>query len=116
MHKNLVSLGFLDAESQEYKDKHKQISELEAEKSKARQNIDNLKKKFLSIDLSNSLVEKAKRNIKFAKKANCVFEKIADEISIRGKIIKTMNDNSGYYYSSKPNLSRQELRTILRLK
>jgi len=115
---NSVSGYYLtyDSESQEYKDKHKQISELEAEKSKARQNIDNLKKKFLSIDLSNSLVEKAKRNIKFAKKANCVFEKIADEISIRGKIIKTMNDNSGYYYSSKPNLSRQELRTILRLK
>lgn len=116
MHKNLISLGFLDADSQEYKDKYKQISELENEKFKARQNIDNLKKKFLNSDLSSSLVEKAKRNIKFAKKANCVFEKIADEISIRGKIIKTMNDSSGYYYSSKPNLSRQELRTILRLK
>ena len=116
MHKNLISLGFLDVDSQEYKDKYKQISELENEKFKARQNIDNLKKKFLSFDLSNSLVEKAKRNIKFAKKANCVFEKIADEISIRGKIIKTMNDSSGYYYSSKPDLSRQELRTILRLK
>lgn len=116
MHKNLISLGFLDADSQEYKDKYKQISELENEKFKARQNIDNLKKKFLSFDLSNSLVERARRNIKFAKKANCVFEKIADEISIRGKIIKTMNDSSGYYYSSKPNLSRQELRTILRLK
>ncbi len=116
MHKNLISLGFLDADSQEYKDKYKQISELENEQFKARQNIDNLKKKFLSSDLTNSLVEKAKRNIKFAKKANCVFEKIADEISIRGKIIKTMNDSSGYYYSSKPNLSRQELRTILRLK
>lgn len=116
MHKNLISLGFLDADSQEYKDKYKQISELENEQFKARQNIDNLKKKFLSSDLTNSLVERAKRNIKFAKKANCVFEKIADEISIRGKIIKTMNNSSGYYYSSKLNLSRQELRTILRLK
>lgn len=116
MHKNLVSLGFLDAESQEYKDKHKQISELEFEKFKVRQNIDNLKKKFLSIDLADSLKQRAERNIKFNKKANCVFEKIMGETSIRGKIIRTMNDNSGYYYSSKPNLSRQELRTILRLK
>lgn len=116
MHKNLISLGFLDAESQEYKDKHKQISELEAEKFKVRQNIENLKKKFLSSDLADSLKQRAERNIKFNKKANCVFEKIIGEISIRGKIIRAMNDNSGYYYSSKPSLSRQELRTILRLK
>jgi hypothetical protein len=117
MHKNLVSLGFLDAESQEYKDKYKQLNELETEKAKVHQSIENLKKRFLSTDLADSLKQRAEHNIKFNKKANCVFEKIMGEISIRGKIIRAMNDSVGYYYyASKPNLSRQELRTILRLK
>lgn len=116
MHKNLLSLGFLDFDSQEYMDKYKQISEFEAEKSKARRNIDNLKKKFFSLDLANSLKERAERNIKFRTKANCIFDKIKDEASLRGKIIRNMEDASEYYYSSKPSLSRQELRTILRLK
>lgn len=116
MRDNLISLGFLDADSQEYKDKYAQVREIESEKIKKRQNIDGLKKKFLNSNVSDSLMKKAERNSKFSVKANRVFSEIMSENSIRGKIIQAMHDCGSYYYSKSPYLSRQDLRTILRIK
>lgn len=116
MRDNLISLGFLDADSQEYKDKYAQVLEIESEKIKKRKNIDGLKKKFLHNDVNDSLMKKAERNSKFSVKANRVFSEIMSENSIRGKIIRTMHDCVSYYYSKSPYLSRQDLRTILRIK
>ena len=116
MRDNLISLGFLDADSQEYKDKYAQVREIESEKIKKRQNIDGLKKKFLNSNVSDSLMKKAERNSKFSVQANRVFSEIMSENSIRGKIIQAMHDCGSYYYSKSPYLSRQDLRTILRIK
>lgn len=116
MYDNLISLGFLDADSQEYKDKFAQISKIESEKIKKRQNIDGLKKKFLHNDVNDSLKKKAERNSKFADKANYIFNEIVSENSIRGKILQSLQDSSSYFYSKSPYFSRKELRTILRLK
>jgi hypothetical protein len=116
MHKNLISLGFLDADSEEYKNKHEQVVQLENEKRKIAQNISNLRKPFLSVDVIDALAKKAERNAKFSVKANCVFDKIRKETSIRGKIMETMHDSGSFYYSKSPRISRKELRTILRLK
>jgi hypothetical protein len=116
MYDNLISLGFLDAYSQEYKDKFAQISKIESEKIKKRESISSLQKKFLHNDVSNSLMKKAERNSKFGDKANHVFNKIVSENSIRGKILQSLQDSSSYFYSKSPYFSRKELRTILRLK
>jgi len=116
MHKNLISLGFLDVDSEEYKNKHEQTRQLENEKRNIAQNISNLRKPFLSVDVIDALAKKAERNAKFSIKANCVFDKIRKETSIRGKIMETMHDSGSFYYSKSPRISRKELRTILRLK
>jgi len=116
LYKNLLSLGFLDADSQEYKDQYKKISAEEQERANIAKNIENIKKRFLSRELIDSLGDRAKRNFKFNKNVNNVFEKIKDEISLRGKIFRSLEQGVGYFYSSKPSLSRQELRAVLRLK
>ncbi len=73
-------------------------------------------KKFLHVDLAKKMLEKAEKNIKFAKKAKCIFDQVSKENSIRGKIMRCVETNAGYWYSQNPQLTRQELRQILRMK
>jgi hypothetical protein len=116
MQKALIELGFFDVESQEYKDKLAELQKevkIEAQKQNV---ISSMNKKFLHVDLAKQIVEKAQKNIKFAKKAKCVFDQVSKENSIRGKIIKCIETASGYWYSNNPQLTRQELRQILRMK
>ena len=116
MQKALIELGFFDVESQEYKDKLAELQKIEAQKEEAQNAISAMNKKFLHVDLAKQIVEKAQKNIKFAQKAKCVFDQVSKENSIRGKIIKCIETASGYWYSNNPQLTRQELRQILRMK
>lgn len=116
MQKALIELGFFDVKSQEYKDKLAELQKIEAQKQEVQNTISSMNKKFLHADLAKQIVEKAQKNIKFAKKAKCVFDQVSNENSIRGKIIKCIETASGYWYSNNPQLTRQELRQILRMK
>jgi len=116
MQKALIELGFFDVESQEYKDKLAELQKIEVQKQEAQNAISAMNKKFLHADLAKQIIEKAQKNIKFAKKAKCVFDQISKENSIRGKIINSIEGSVRYWYSNNPQLTRQELRQILRMK
>jgi hypothetical protein len=113
MQKNLIELGFFDANSQEYKDKLAEVQKIEVNKRAIQDTLNAMHKKFLHVDLAKKMLEKAKKNIKFAQKAKCVFDQVSKENSIRGKIMRCVETNAGYWY---PQLTRQELRQILRMK
>lgn len=116
MQKNLIKLGFFDANGQEYRDKLTEVQKIQASKESIQETLRAMNKKFLHADLAKKMLEKAEKNIKFAKKAKCVFDQVSKENSIRGKIIKCIETASGYWYSNSPQLTRQELRQILRMK
>ncbi len=116
MQKNLIELGFFDANSQEYKDKLAEVQKIEANKRAIQDTLKAIHKKFLHVDLAKKMLEKAEKNIKFAKKAKCIFDQVSKENSIRGKIMRCVEINAGYWHGQNPQLTRQELRQILRMK
>ena len=116
MHSNLIQLGFLDADGADYKSKREEILKNEREKSLQAGIVNSMQKKFLAQSHSDKLLDKAQRNFKFAKNASKLFDKIAAENSMRGKILKSIEHSAGYWGGFNPQLSRNELRKILLLK
>lgn len=116
MHTNLVSLGFLDADSQVYKDKRSKILKKEQEITERTNIINSASKRFMTDDFANEILKKSQNNLKFAKKVNLVFKNIMAEDSIRAKLLKSAETCHDHWNDIRPKFSRNELRKILLLK
>lgn len=114
LYKNLISLGFFDTNSQEYKNQSKALQEIENKKREISSAIQRVQKRFLTTELKTVFAKKAEKNIKFAQKTSFLFEKLENEHSIRGKVIRSFANGS--YWHDETKLTRKDLRTILRLK
>lgn len=113
MLKNLVELGWFDRDSNEYdiilqhhRDIENEKKKLEALKEKAQVN-------FLVNSERSVLAKKLSKNTKHLQKFLDTLDRIADEHSLRGKLINSLKEYSGYKNN---NITRQELRKILKLK
>lgn len=114
LYKNLISLGFFNTNSQEYKNQSKALQEIENKKREISSAIQRVQKRFLTAELKTVFAKKAEKNIKFAQKTSFLFEKLEQEHSIRGKVIRSFANCS--YWNDETKLTRKDLRTILRLK
>lgn len=113
MKENLLSLGWFEMNSPQYKAIYERLEKEQQEKINLRQTLAYVAMNFLKQDYQESLAARFSKNLRRANQAKCIIDAISSEESLRGKIFKSFK--SGAYYT-RNMISRQELRAILRLK
>ena len=111
--KAMLEIGWLDASESEYKNKLEIVAKKEQAEALLAEQIQNACPKFL-IDHKDRKNKFSKKS-KYAKKAFCIMEEIRQENSLRAKIIKCLDKNTGYWYGD-TKISRDEFRKILKMK
>lgn len=113
MKENLLSLGWFELGSPQYKAVYERLTKEQQEKLNRQQTLACVAMNFLKQDCQESLTARFSKNLRRANQARCIINAISSEESLRGKIFKSFK--SGAYYT-RNLISRQELRAILRLK
>lgn len=113
MKENLLSLGWFEMNSPQYKAIYERLEKEQQEKINRQQTLACVAMNFLKQDCQESLTARFSKNLRRANQARCIINAITNEESLRGKIFKSFK--SGAYYT-RNLISRQELRAILRLK
>jgi hypothetical protein len=113
MKDNLLSLGWFELGSSQYKAVYDRLEKEQREKISRENVLNAVKLKFLDALSQTNLNNKFSKNLRRAEQAKNIIHAIEKEESIRGKVLKSIR-NSGYH--SLNSFSRKELRAILRLK
>jgi len=105
----MVKLGWMDFKSQKMREIKENFDKIREERNEKLQIRRNSIKKW--VDFSPRTMEALKKD-KNAMRMHIIWKKIEKESSLRSKIISSLNND---YYSA-PKYSRQEVRTIMKLK
>ena len=112
MREQMIAIGWLDRNSLEFKTLVEKLEQKLQQENEKQSKISKGRRKWLPFCVKTKAALSEDRN---ALRMSCVFSKLLEEKSLRGNLLKILDEKYAYYSNHLP-ISRQDLRRILSLK